>query len=226
MKIHVKDSKDLILPQAATSQSSGYDVVALEDPKIVGEQYGANIWKSIDYIEYKTGLFIAPQSDTYSNNYHTLIFPRSSVRKYNLVLANSIGLIDNDYRGELILCFKYIWQPDDMFPCVVPLDDITGRKTLRGQINMEKIYKKGDKIGQLVSEVTNHIDWIIMADLSTTVRGSGGFGSTTTITEKKIESPKEISNIVDRWKKTGASETPTPPKYETVVREREKQITT
>jgi dUTP pyrophosphatase len=225
MKIHVKDSKDLIIPQAATPQSSGYDVVALEDPKIVGEQDGINIWKSIDYIEYKTGLFIAPQADHYYHDYHTLIFPRSSVRKYNLVLANSIGLIDNDYRGELILCFKYIWQPDDMFPCVVPLDDTTGRKTLRGQINMEKIYKKGDKIGQLVSEVTNHVDWIVVADLTTTVRGTGGFGSTTsTITEKKSESPKENSNIVEKWKKTGASESPTPPKYETMVREREKRI--
>lgn len=221
MKIHVKDSKDLIIPQAATPQSSGYDVVALEDPKIVGEQDGVNLWKSIDYIEYKTGLFIAPQpigpnADWEVKNYHTLIFPRSSVRKYNLVLANSIGLIDNDYRGELILCFKYIWQPDDMFPCVVPLDDITGRKTLRGQINMDKIYKKGDKIGQLVSEVTNHVDWVVVADLTATVRGTGGFGSTTTstITEKKSESPKENSNLVDKWKKTGASESPMQPKYE------------
>ena len=232
MKIHVKDSKDLIIPQAATPQSSGYDVIALEDPKIIGEQDGANIWKSVDYIEYKTGLFIAPQQAMTSGfissnlqNYHTLIFPRSSVRKYNLVLANSIGLIDNDYRGELILCFKYIWQPDDMFPCVVPLDDITGRKTLRGQINMDKIYKKGDKIGQVVAEVTNPIDWMVVADLTTTTRGTGGFGSTTaTITEKKIESPKEASNLIDKWKKTGASEIPTPQKYESIIKEREKKI--
>jgi hypothetical protein len=155
------------------------------------------------------------------------------LRKYNLILANSIGLIDNDYRGELLLCFKYIWQPDDMFSCVVPINETVntkefgwGRKTLRGKINMEKIYKKGDKIGQLVSEVTNPIDWVVVADLTTTERGSGGFGSSGTntihITEKKIESPKEANNLMDRWKKTGASEIPAPKKYETMIKEREK----
>ena len=202
MKIHVKDSKNLIIPQAATPQSSGYDVIALEEPKIVGEQDGDS-WKSIDYIEYKTGLFISPQYTTTLDfgiqNYHTLIFPRSSVRKYNLVLANSIGLIDNDYRGELILCFKYIWQPDDMFSCVVPIDENTntkefgwGRKTLRGKVNVDKIYKKGDKIGQLVSEVTNNVDWIVVEDLTVTTRGTGGFGSTTTpVVEKKANHRKK-----------------------------------
>ena len=89
-------------------------------PIIIGESIIRDdcfypLWKRVDYIEYKTALYISPQSpETKFHNkefYHTLIHPRSSIRKYNLVLANSIGLIDNDYRGEIICCFKYIFQP-------------------------------------------------------------------------------------------------------------------
>ena len=31
------------------------------------------------------------------------------------MLANSIGLIDAGYRGELLIRFKYITQPEDVF---------------------------------------------------------------------------------------------------------------
>lgn len=221
MRIHVKESESLIVPKAATPQASGYDVVAL-DYKIVGEIYREEtetapaLWKSIDYIEYKTGLFTAPQQDPYGHNYHTLIFPRSSVRKYNLILANSIGLIDNDYRGEIILCFKYIWQPSDL------IIEMGNGANIYGKVNVEKIYKKGDKIGQLVSEVTNTIDWVVVADLSSTVRGTGGFGSTTE--KKAVESPKEAAGLIDKWKSGGTYDSPTPTKYESIVKEREKLI--
>jgi dUTPase len=230
MKIHVKEAKNLSVPATATSNSAGYDVVALEDPKIVGVKDG-DYWKSIDYIEYKTGLFTAPQPDSYGHNYHTLIFPRSSVRKYNLVLANSIGLIDNDYRGEIILCFKYLWQPEDFVILANPNEEMSKSFTkisdtvsslnwkMVGKINESKIYKKGDKLGQLVAEVTNTIDWVVVADLSATLRGAGGFGSTT---DRKVEAPKEASSLIDKWKSVG--ETPLPQKYEVVAKEREKQI--
>lgn len=215
MKIHVKKTDNLVVPKSATPESTGYDVVALEEPKIVGERGKGETWKSIDYIEYKTGLFIAPQTDPYGHNYHTLIFPRSSVRKYNLVLANCIGLVDNDYRGEIILCFKYMWQPVDFVA-----EEISGELFFTGYVNKEKIYKKGDTIGQLVSGVTNSIDWIVVADLSATFRGTGGFGSTT---DKKIEVPKDATSLIDKWKSVG--ETPAPQKYEIIAKEREKLIT-
>ena len=219
MRIHVKDVPDLSIPKTATLHSSGYDVVALEEPKIVGTKYNdGEYWKSIDYIEYKTGLFTAPQSDQYGHMYHTFVFPRSSVRKYNLTLANSIGLIDNDYRGEIILCFKYIFQPEDMF-----VTENEKHNTLVGMVNMDKIYKKGDKIGQLVSGVSNPMEWVVVADLSTTIRGTGGFGSTT-ITERKIEAPKEAISLIDKWKEVGAAEVPMPQKYESIAKEREKSI--
>lgn len=195
MNIHVKNTTELVVPQPGSPKSSGYDVVALAAPKIVGEGAGRQWWKRIDYIEYRTGLFIAPQSRmlqpvdlklkpvgqaTELESYHTLIFPRSSVSKYNLLLANSIGLVDNDYRGEIILRFKYIWQPEDLSLV---------ENNIVGAINLTKIYNKGDKIGQLVAEVTNPIDWVVVADLTETIRGAGGFGSTDTKPTEKFPTP-------------------------------------
>ena len=82
-------------------------------------------------------------------------------------------------------------------------------------------------IAQIIFEFYNNVNFKIVDNLEETQRGEGGFGSSDkkfNITEKKSESLKENSNLVDKWKKTGASENPIPPKYETVVREREKQI--
>lgn len=217
MRINVKKNDNLVVPTAATPQSSGYDVVAIAEPEIVGKKDG-DMWASIDYIQYRTSLVIAPQPDAYGMTYHTLIFPRSSVSKYNLILANCIGLIDNDYRGEILLRFKYIWQPEDFR--IVPVGT-TNQLKIVGVINPEKVYKKGDKIGQLVAEVANHIDWFVAADLTETVRGSGGFGSSTT-PSKRVEAPKEAANLADKWASEVNAQRPA--SYESLVKEREKTI--
>lgn len=203
MNIHVKNTPELVVPQPGSPKSAGYDVVALAEPKIVGDGAGKHWWKRIDYLEYRTGLFIAPQSRmlqpvdlkmkpvgqaTELDSYHTLVFPRSSVSKYNLLLANSIGLIDNDYRGEIILRFKYIWQPED-FGFDTTAFTVKSVNHLIGQINVNRIYNKGDKIGQLVAEVTNPIEWMVVADLTETVRGAGGFGSTDNKPAEKFPTP-------------------------------------
>lgn len=217
MRINVKKEENLIVPTTATPQSSGYDVTSISEPEIVGTKDG-DFWKSIDYIQYRTKLFIAPQTDAYGVNYHTLIFPRSSVSKYNLVLANCIGLVDNDYRGELLLRFKYIWQPEDLYVVKLTVNG-TEVQALRGVINPQKIYKVGDKIGQLVAEVSNRIDWYVAADLSQTIRGSGGFGSSTT-PPTRVEAPKEAANLAEKW--ASQVNATRPPSYESLVKEREK----
>ena len=147
-------------------------------------------------------------------------------------MANSVGLADTDYRGEIILRFKYIWNPEDFivqrtFKINERGEPLNDSFSILGKINPNKIYKNGDKIGQLVAEVTNTVDWIVVADLTSTVRGSGGFGSSDkkiNITEKviSVDSPKTSVNLVDKWKETTITETPQ--KYETVAKEREKLI--
>lgn len=186
MKIQVlknstySEPKDL--PQAKSDRASGFDLIATSDPVIIGNQYnelvnGNVYYNSIDYIEYKTNLKISIQQykkfDILSNkikNYDVLILPRSSISKYNLVLANSVGLIDPDYRGEILVRFKYCFMPSD-------LDAVSGVGIV-GKINYSKIYKKGDAICQMKISRVHDVEFELVDELDKTKRGEGGFGST------------------------------------------------
>ena len=90
MDIKIKKlNENAVIPKYAKPGDAGMDVVA------------TSINVTDEYIEYGTGLaFEVPEG------YCMLIFPRSSVSKYDLTLANSIGLLDSSYRGELKLRFK------------------------------------------------------------------------------------------------------------------------
>ncbi len=144
MKIKVKKLVQCAkLPTFATDGDAGADLVA------------TSISINDDYIEYGTGIAIE-----IPKGYKGEIFPRSSVSKKDLMLANSIGLIDSGYRGELKLRFKIVTNS-------------AGHKNK----DLPDIYKKGDRVGQLV--ITKMLDYqIVEADvLSDTDRGEGGFGS-------------------------------------------------
>lgn len=198
------------LPVAGSEMAAGYDMIAIEDPIIIGESIIQEeefypLWKRIDYIEYKTALYISPQSseNTFHNKeyYHTLIHPRSSIRKYNLVLANSIGLIDNDYRGEIICCFKYIWQPTDYVINYLPKkDEKNPSYELLGKVDRGRIYQKGDKIAQLVVSKTNPAEFVLVNELDSTFRGGGGFGSTDKEKTKIIELKRTETTVPELTK--------------------------
>ena len=81
------------------------------------------------------------------------LFPRSSISKTPLRMANSIGLIDGGYRGEI------------MAVC----DNIK---------DYEFSISKGDRLFQLVSADLSSIEFEIVENLSNSTRGEGGFGST------------------------------------------------
>ncbi len=82
-----------------------------------------------------------------------LVFPRSSVRNYDLVLSNGVGVIDSGYRGEIMATFnlKNPWAD---------------------------IYKVGDRIAQLVIVPVPLIQYTEVEELSETQRGTDGHGST------------------------------------------------
>lgn len=85
-----------------------------------------------------------------------LIFPRSSICKTDLNLSNGVGVIDSGYRGEIKFKFN-----------------------LRGESNTDVIsYQVGDKIGQLVIMPIPTVTISVVDELSSTMRGTGGFGST------------------------------------------------
>lgn len=182
------------IPKQGSKLSSGYDIIAVSDPEIVGDIYSGtpNYYSRIDYIQYHTGLYISiskqeqPSMTTFDDNniYDTLIFPRSSISKYNLQLANSIGLCDSDYRGEILVRFNYIWQPQDF-----RIDELQTSRypTIVGSPNMDRIYKKGDKIAQLKFSSVIFPKFSIVENLDITDRNDGGFGSTDLNKEAKSE---------------------------------------
>ena len=209
------------LPVKGTDRSTGCDVIATSEPEIIGETYDNGTYKQINYIQYKTNLKLAVQKErVYSNfgytdiDYDILAFPRSSVSKYNLVLANCIGLIDADYRGEVLLRFKYIWQPEDL--------RIRTDNLLEGIINNNKIYKKGDKICQLKVTKVENVEFILVDELDNTNRGESGFGSTDT---KSTEQTKQqMRNIADLYEKISSTVSIPNKKYIESIKEREQKL--
>jgi dUTP pyrophosphatase len=139
MQVKIKKLNPIAqIPFYAKSDDAGMDLVAT----------GFTIEQS--YTEYFTGLAIEiPQG------YVGLIFPRSSVSNTELILANSVGVIDSGYRGEIKVRFR-----------------------TRMSLPSKKSYGIGDKIAQLIIIPYPQIEFEEVDELSSTERGEGGFGST------------------------------------------------
>jgi len=209
------------LPKRGTDRSTGYDIIATSDPEIVGETKDNTTYTRIDYIQYKTNLKMAVLKDrTYSGfghsdiDYDVLAFPRSSVSKYNLILANCIGLVDADYRGEVLLRFKYIFQPEDY--------SIISNQIV-GNVNETKIYNMGDKICQLKVTRVENIEFVLVDELDATNRGEGGFGSTDTNTPPTT-SPKSGKTIEDLMKQKEGYFASNAQKYSDMIKERDNKL--
>lgn len=139
MNLTVKIKKldnQAVVPERATELSAGYDltVISCEEKK--------------DCFIYGTGLAMEiPRGWT------GYIFPRSSIYKKNLSLANSIGVIDADYRGEI-------------------------KVIMRKQGRTKEYYQIGDKVAQIIFMPVFEIEFKEKDELSDTARGAGGLGST------------------------------------------------
>jgi dUTP pyrophosphatase len=83
-----------------------------------------------------------------------LVFPRSSIRNTELILSNSVGVIDAGYRGELQATFIKLNG----------LDSIA--------------YNVGDRVCQIIIVPHPVVQLQVVDELSESARGIGGFGST------------------------------------------------
>lgn len=129
-----------VIPKYSKPGDAGMDLTAIE------------VEFTDDYVAYKTGLaFEIP------TGYVGLLFPRSSNSKKDLLLTNSVGVIDSGYRGEIELRYKTI---------------------LNNKIENISIYSPGDRIGQILILPYPQIEFIESETLSNSERGVGGFGST------------------------------------------------
>ena len=138
MQVKIKKlSPEAVIPTYAKVGDAGMDLVATS-MKFDGTQ-----------ITYGTGLAME-----IPEGFVGLIFPRSSIRKYELILSNSVGVIDSGYRGEIQATFKKENGLDSL------------------------AYKIGDKIAQIMIIPYPPIEFDVVDELSDTERGEGGFGST------------------------------------------------
>lgn len=99
-------------------------------------------------ITYGTGLaFEIPKGHV------GLVFPRSSIRKYDLALTNSVGVIDSGYRGEIMFTFMKTkwWKP--------------------------RVYKIGERLGQIVFLPYPKTFLEEVENLNSSDRDTKGFGS-------------------------------------------------
>jgi len=163
MKLFCVDPLNFLV-SPAYSGDVGYDIKAVSEPLVVGFRLQDNEWKHIDYIEYDTGVKIQPSDPTIG----TFLFPRSSISRYNLVLSNSVGVIDSGYRNSIKVRFKYIPQPSDyrIFKEWVIIKPA-----------LDRIYQRGDKIAQLVFISTIKPSIERVETLPDSERAEKGFGS-------------------------------------------------
>jgi dUTP pyrophosphatase len=130
---------DIPLPEYATALAAGVDLrAALSEPLEL---------KPGDIVAVPTNLAIElpPQ-------YEAQVRPRSGLAlKHGIILPNSPGTIDADYRGEI----KVIMSNIGKAPYTI---------------------QRGERIAQLVIAPVTHVQWHETVTLNETSRGSGGFG--------------------------------------------------
>jgi dUTP pyrophosphatase len=135
-----KTNKDAVIPSKAFEEDAGYDLTIISKIKDFNSKTSL----------YDTGIKIEVDE-----GYYTEIVPRSSISKFGYILANNIGIIDNHYRGNLMIALTKI--ADDAPEIQLPF-----------------------KCCQLIirKQILTNLYEITEDTLTSTLRNEGGFGST------------------------------------------------
>lgn len=134
-------AEELPLPATATALAAGHDLVAAIEDEIVLAPGQRDL--------VPTGFAIA-----LPEGYEAQVRPRSGLAlRHGVVVPNSPGTIDADYRGEILVLLMNL-----------------GDEPFRIQ--------RGDRIAQLVVAPVTSVNWDEVDHLDETERGSGGFGHT------------------------------------------------
>lgn len=161
-------TENAIIPKYALEGDAAMDLTAT-----------SRYYDEFGNVHYGTGLaFSIPKG------YMGLLFPRSSNAKKDLILSNSVGVVDSGYRGEVSFKFKpsvvfynnevyaeigKIGRDDDHFTDIVT-------PTEENDLSFQE-YEVGDRIGQIIILPYPEIEFEEVTELSETKRGDGGYGS-------------------------------------------------
>ena len=143
-KVAVKKlDEKAVLPTYGSPYSAGADLYALVDGETV-------------IMPHETKLIRTGLAMEIPEGYAGLIYARSGLAsKRGLAPANKVGVVDADYRGEVMVA-------------------------LHNHSNKEQKIEAGERIAQLVIAPFLKAEFDEADELSDTVRGAGGFGSTGT----------------------------------------------
>ncbi|GAA9866049.1 dUTP diphosphatase [Helicobacter pylori] len=140
MKIKIqKIHPNALIPKYQTEGSSGFDLHAVEEVMIKSHSVGL----------VKIGICLSLEV-----GYELQVRTRSGLAlNHQVMVLNSPGTVDNDYRGEIKVILANLSDKD-----------------FKVQV--------GDRIAQGVIQKTYKAEFIECEQLDETLRGSGGFGST------------------------------------------------
>ena len=146
LKVKIKLTRGMDAPEYATDGSAAVDLrAALDEGEVVtllpGERY-----------RIPTGVAISPERD----DVVAVIAGRSGHGlKNGVTMANSIGVIDSDYRGEIsVVLINHGQEPFEV--------------------------RRGDRVAQMMFMPVLHASFLPTDELDETERGAGGFGHTGT----------------------------------------------
>lgn len=154
----VLDNKDVQIPSYQSAEAAGMDIYAIEDTVI----------KPGETKLIPTGIHMKIPA-----GYAMLIHPRSGLSlKSNLRIANSIGLIDSDYTGEIKIIMENTNPPikDIQFD-----EEGHGVGILHGE---SYTITKGQRFAQMRLVAVPKVEFKAVSSLESTERNEGGFGST------------------------------------------------
>lgn len=142
MKMNFVKTNDLAkTPTRGSEYAAGYDLYA-------ATSYDAIIQPHTT-VKFDTGLRIELPEGTFG-----AIYPRSGLAtKQNLIIRNNVGIVDQDYRGNVIVA-------------------------LYNDSDIDQLVPAGSRIAQLVVTPYIAVEFNEVSELSETGRGEGGFGST------------------------------------------------
>jgi dUTP pyrophosphatase len=141
MKVKIKKlHPNAVIPTYSKKGDAGMDLT-ITDTTNIGEAFTG-------FFEFRTGIAVE-----IPEGYVGLVFPRSSISKTPFVLANSVGVIDSGYRGEVIVMLTNLTHDPIRF-------------------------ERGKKIAQLIIQPHATVTLEQAAELSETERGENAFGST------------------------------------------------
>ncbi len=126
------------VPEYATKDSACFDLKCAEKTRVYpGELVKVDLGIKVEV----------------PKGYYLEIVPRSSLCKQGLMLANSVGIIDTDYRGQVFAALRNIGKT-------------------------KVILKTGERIVQGMIKPIEKVEFKKVLKLTETTRGAGGYGST------------------------------------------------